>query len=394
MPAPPPRVPAYVAPDVPPLPQPVASAGMSPFSPVVPLDPVARVEKLDPSGWVAARPTVTMDSETAAEAQDMAAWQPNPAPRSSLGPVILGLLVVAGGVTWLLQDDFFPPLVVDVPVTLREKAPLQTSPAPEKPVPAMGKPPAMAPPAVAPVTVPPVAPAEPDLVVRRAELIPPSEIQVDLEAATQVASPLFRQLSEAKTAAERAALLAEPEEYGADAEEFFAQQKLEVLSFKLSSITPLLLPGRQSAPLFQVMTRANPQGALLRLVPRAQPGAFLLDWPLFAETHEKKLARVIHAPASDPTWLHLGLRRSHGLEFAESQRSGLVIMTLQGSADGSLTCQAISPKNTPAGRYLDRETEWGQVYLARLLLQKRKLEDGTPAIFILDIEGAATSSQP
>jgi hypothetical protein len=203
---------------------------------------------------------------------------------------------------------------------------------------------------------------------------------------------MFSKLNTASSPQERAALLADAEEYGADAEEFFATQKLEVLSFKLSSVTPLLLPGRQPVPLFQVTTKSNPQGALLRLVPQAKPGEFLLDWPLFAETHQKRLATFLKKGVGDPAWLHLGFRRSHGLDLPATLREGCVAFTLQGAADGSLACEAVAPKNTPAGRYLEQEVEWGQVYIARLLLQLRPQEGTSPAVFILDIEGAATSN--
>lgn len=346
-----------------------------------------------PAAWAPPLPAPRFEAREPEPLVEMEAWQPAAAKRTSLAPAILLILVLAGGVTWLLQDDLFAPLHVDIPVSAPKPPPPASAAAPA-PAPEATSP---APPEVPPTTPVPAAPeqpATPEPVVRRAELIPPSEIKVDLEAATRVAPQLFTQLNNAKTPAERAALLAEPEEHGADAEEFFAGQKLELLSFKLSSITPRLLPGKQTVPLFQVTTRSNPQGALLRLVPRAQPGTFLLDWPLFAETQQKRLSAFLQKGAGDPAWMHLGLRRSHGLDVPAALRDGLVVFSLQGAADGSQACLAVAPKNTPAGRYLDHETEWGQVYLARLLLQQRQLEDGTPAVFILDIEGAATSSSP
>jgi hypothetical protein len=55
----------------------------------------------------------------------------------------------------------------------------------------------------------------------------------------------------------------------------------------------------------------------------------------------------------------------------------------------ALSCLAVAQKDTPIGRYLARETDWTDIYLARLLLQHRKLADGTDAIVILDCEGAA-----
>lgn len=311
-------------------------------------------------------------TEAAPPPADMEPWQTPPPKRSSIAPAIVFILLVAGAGVWLLQEDLFPPLVVEIP-------------APAQPASSSAQTPA------APAAEPAQAPAAPDE-VRRAERPPPRP--VDLVAATEVARKMFLDLISATSPEQRARLISAPEEHGADAEEFFATHKIELNSFKLSSITPKTLPAHASVPLFQVGTTANLHGALLRLVPQEKDGEFLLDWPLFAETHLRRLAGFLEKPPADPTWLHLGIRRSHGLELPESQRGTLVALTLQGSADGSLACLAVAPKNTPVGRYLARETEWNEVYLCRLLLHHRSLDDGTPAIFILDVEGAATGEAP
>lgn len=306
-------------------------------------------------------------TETAPPPADIESWQASPPKRSFIAPTIAFILLVTGAVVWLLQEDLFPPLVVEIPAPTRPTAS-------EAPAPAALQ-----------------APASSDD-VRKAERPPPRA--VDLVAATEVARKLFLDMIAATSPEQRARFIAAPEEHGADAEEFFATHKVELNSFKLSSVTPKTLPGHETVPLFQVGTTTNLHGALLRLVPQQKDGEFLLDWPLFAETHLRKLAAFLEKPPADPAWLHLGVRRSHGLELPESQRGSLVALTLQGSADGSLACLAVAPKNTPAGRYLARETEWNEVYVCRLLLHHRKLEDGTPAVFVLDIEGAATGEAP
>lgn len=320
-----------------------------------------------PPGQRPLSPEDFQSTETAPPAMEIESWQAPPQKRTSIAPVIAFILLVTGAGVWLLQEDLFPPLVVEIPAPVR---PTNNE---------------------TPASSAPQAPALSDA-VRKASR--PAPRPVDLVAATEVARRMFLDLISASSQEQRARLIAAPEEYGADAEEFFATHKIELNSFKLSSVTPQTLPGHEAVPLFQVGTTANLHGALLRLVPQKKDGEFLLDWPLFAETHVRKLATFLEKPPADPTWLHLGVRRSHGLELPESQRDSLVALTLQGSADGSLACLAVAPKNTPAGRYLARETEWNEVYVCRLLLHHRRLEDGTPAIFVLDIEGAATGEAP
>ena len=293
-------------------------------------------------------------------------WR-QPTKKSPLLPAIIFLGLIVGACLWVLRDDLFPPLIAEIP------APIPTAPVVATPAPIIA----------------PKPPDEPVPEIRRAEL--PLIPSVNLVAAGEAALPLFQALLDAKTPAERAALIAQPEDYAADLEGFFAIAKPKLISLKPSSVTPHLLPGHQAVPLFQIKTESNPSGALLRLVP-TPTGGFLLDWPLFAETHQQKLVQFLKTKPTEPAWFHVGLLRSHGLELPDDQRSIQIAVTLQCSADNSVTCMAVTQKNTPLGRFLDRETEWSTVYIARLLLQHRKLEGGTPAVVILDCEGAATSS--
>lgn len=302
---------------------------------------------------------------------DMETWQP-PKQRSSVLPALAFLIVIVGACVWILRDDFFPPMIVEIPVT-------KPAAAPAIPLEAAPPPPTLSPAAT------PQPPAEPMPEIRRAEIVKP---KLDLVAASEAGQKLFLDLIEADTPEARAALIAMPEENGTDVEEFFAAEKVELLAFKPSNATPLTLPGQDPVPLFQVTTKSNTHGALLRVLPQLG-GGFLLDWQLFAETHGRKLAGFLEKKPAEPAWFHLGLRRSHGLELPQASRDIHVAFKLQGSADGSLSCLAVAQKDIPIGRYLARETDWTDIYLARLLLQHRKLADGTDAIVILDCEGAA-----
>ncbi|WP_146848754.1 hypothetical protein [Brevifollis gellanilyticus] len=321
-----------------------------------------------PLDFAAMRESPTIDKAS------MEAWQP-PRKHSYFLPVFFIVLVV-GACVWVLRDDLIPPMVVEIPAGKSEPAEVTKTPdtTPQ---------PVIAPKVPEPVpTVP-----EPEPEIRKAEV---PKVSVDLVAASESGQKLFLDLLESSTAEARAKLIDQPEEHSADVEEFFAAGKPRLLSFKPSNATPQLLPGQLIAPLFQVTTRENSHGALLRLVPK-EDGTFLLDWPLFAETHQRRLAQFLEKKPADPTWFQVGMRRSHALELSESERNIQISFTLQGSADASVSCLAVCTKDTPIGRYLGRETQWSVVYLARLLLQHRQLADGSAAVVILDCEGAATA---
>jgi len=304
-------------------------------------------------------------------------WRP-PSQRRPLLPAIIILASIVGACLWVLNDDLFPPMVMEIPAQGSTSS--QPTPAPRKPdTPAASD---------ATATPPTSSPLEPE--VRRAEL--PQTPQADLVAAGLAAEGIITGLLTAKTPEERASFIDRPDEQRSDLEEFFQAQKPAFRALRPSKVTPLTIPGKQAAPLFQVATSTDQAGALMRLVPQVD-GSYKIDWPLFAETHDKKLAQFITSKSDAPSWMHLSFRRSHAFELPEDQRSLYLAFIVQCSADGFGSTLVVVPKTIPLGRYLDRETEWTTVYLGRFMLQHRKLENGSPAIFILDCEGAATSSR-
>jgi hypothetical protein len=304
-------------------------------------------------------------------------WRP-PSQRRPLLPAIIILAGIVGACLWVLKDDLFPPMVAEIPA--QGSTSTQPTPAPRLPD--------TTPASAATAAAPAPGPLEPE--VRRAELPPTPE--ADLVAAGLAAEGIITSLLTAKTPEERASFIDRPDEQRTDLEEFFQAQKPVFRALRPSKVTPLTLPGKQAAPLFQVATSTDQAGALMRLVPQVD-GSYKIDWPLFAETHDKKLAQFITSKSDAPSWMHLSFRRSHAFELPEDQRSLYLAFSVQGSADGVGSTVVVVPKTIPLGRYLDRETEWTTVYLGRFMLQHRKLENGSPAIFILDCEGAATSSR-
>lgn len=306
-------------------------------------------------------------------------WQPRRDERNV--PLGLFLVLVLGFGGWLLWQNAQPPLAVEFK-------------APEKPNEVEKS--EMAP--ASPVVTPPVPPPEPE--IRRAELpltpgqVPPARTAapLDLVAAGEASERLLKLLLESDTLQKRASAVAQADEHQVDLQEFFGRGAPKLKGLKPSEIMPRTLPGQEEVPLFQVMTDKNPKaGALMRLVPQ-EGGGFLLDWPLFAETHERRLAQFLEKKSDQPGWYHVVLRRSHALELSEAVRSEHLVLSLQSSADGSVQCLSLVPSETPLARFLERETEWGSLYVARLLLQHRTLASGEAVVVILDCEGAVTGA--
>ena len=297
-------------------------------------------------------------------------WE-QPKKRSTLPLAIAFLAIVLGACLWALKDDWMPMIMPDLTATIPDSSTAET---------------AFPLPTLTPALKTPKAEPEPE--VRRAEVVAPP---VDLVAAGEAAEKLFTALIEAKIPEERLALIAAKEEYITDVAEFFDAGKPDILSFKPSNATLRHLPSQEIAPMFQIVTKQCTHGALMRVVQKPG-GGFLLDWPLFAESHAQKLVKFIESKSTQPVWHHVCLRRDHGLELPEEEREHQVSFTLQGSLDTSGKCAAVAQKGSSIGRYLSRETEWGTIYVARLLLQHRALKNGDLAITILDCEGAAAGS--
>lgn len=251
-------------------------------------------------------------------------------------------------------------------------------------------------PAEAPPTPVPSVPTPIEPEVRRAQ-VPDADEKAAMNPTAELLAKtesLLRAFFAASDETGRLSLLTLPEDHTVEVAAFFARGTPVLRSVAFASATPLSLPGGKPVPLFQVVTDHCPTGALLKLSSK-EDQELRLDWPLFAETHQLRLANFLETRPETPSWHHVGLRRSHGLDLPAEVRERHLIYDLQGSADGSVRCLAIAARETPLGRFLERETTWGKVYLARLLLQHRQDMSDFEIPHILDCEGARTgASQP
>jgi len=161
----------------------------------------------------------------------------------------------------------------------------------------------------------------------------------------------------------------------------------------LSSLKGLatLLPGGEKLPLFHLVTTTCKEGAFLRLIDDGS-GRRRLHWPLLHESHEQLLTKALAAQPEQPVWSWALIKPSHGFEISAAERGRYVAFTMHVTADGRHPLVACAERDTPLGRYLERETDWGLAYLSRLLVRRLKTENGADAVIIIDCEGATVES--
>lgn len=213
----------------------------------------------------------------------------------------------------------------------------------------------------------------------------------DMLAFTADANALVGELFAANTPERRAACIHDAGKYGAEIEAEFgaaAKEKPELRLLKPISGMPLLLPGGQPVPLFKLVTSACTRGALVRLE-TGEDGKRRISWPLLHETHSAALAAYLKQPSAAPAWFHVGLRPSHGMDIAVELRPRYLTFDVQVSAVSDPHFVACVDRDTPLGRFLDRETEWGMAYLARLLVRRLDVQSEAPCLLVIDCEGSA-----
>jgi hypothetical protein len=331
----------------PPAGQPAAWPGLQPMPEQIPTASVARMtlqhsQALMPTGAPAPAAEFTSPPHLRTSS-----WK--------LAFIMLAFAVVCGGAVWLWWDHANVPAFV--PKT------------------------AAAPPVVAEIRKAQIA-AKTETV---AALMPPSDVSAIAADAKTLVSELFA----ADTPARRAACFHEAEKYSAEIEALFgaAAEKIELRLLARIPGMPLTLPGGQPTPLFKLVTSKCANGALIRLETGAD-GKRRIHWPLLLETHEGKLARLVQTTGAEAAWLHVGLRPSHGLDIPAELRAKYLTFDLQVSASSDPHFVACVERDTPLGRLLDRESEWGRAYLARLLVRKLDIQADAPCVIVLDCEGA------
>lgn len=233
--------------------------------------------------------------------------------------------------------------------------------------------------------------------VRKAELpsaetAPAAKVVVkrDVDAYAADAKALVTAFFAATTAEQRAECVHDGGAFSAEIEAIFgpaAPAKVELRQLAVIPTTTLTLPGGEHEPLFKMVTSACPGGALLRLE-ESPDGKRRLFWPMLAESHEGKLAAYLKEGGEQEAWFYVAMRPSHGLELPAEVRGKHVVFDAQTTASNDQHFLACVEKETPLGRLLDRESDWGRVYVARLLVRRLVVEADSPALLIVGCEGA------
>lgn len=272
--------------------------------------------------------------------------------------ILLAFAIVCGGALWLWWDS------VNLPVV---KPAADVAPPPVK------------------TTVVKIDSVVPQTQIARAVIPAP-----DVGAVTADAKQLVTEFFAADTAERRAACIHDAAKYSAEIEAQFGavgDKKTELRLLSRIPGLPQTLPGGQPVPLFKLVTSACANGALIRLETGAD-GKRRISWPLLHETHAEVLANFLKQPAGAAAWFHVGLRPSHGLDIAAELRPRYITFDVQVSAGSEPHFVACVERDTPLGRFMNRESEWGRSYLARLLVRRLDIQSDAPCLLVIDCEGA------
>lgn len=226
----------------------------------------------------------------------------------------------------------------------------------------------------------------------KAEAIQAARKKVDVAALQSEARVLVEKLFQTNNLTERLETVHDGTRHKAEIEAFFnvpPEQKANLSALIAVKGTAVSLPHGEVIPLLNLITSRCAHGALIRLVKSAD-GRHRIDWPLLRETHDDVLRRHLEAKVSAPAWAWVLIKPSHGFELSAKDRPAYLTFALHVAADGRSPLLACAERETPLGRYLERETDWGQAYLCRLFIRHLPVESSEDAVLIVDCEGAAS----
>lgn len=226
----------------------------------------------------------------------------------------------------------------------------------------------------------------------KAEAIQAARKKVDVTALQGEARVLVEKLFQTSNLAERLESVHEGAQHAAEIEAFFnvpAETKADLTALIAVKGTAVSLPQGEVIPLLNLITSRCAHGALVRLIKSAD-GRHRIDWPLLRETHDDVLRRHLETKDTEPSWAWVLIKPSHGFELSAKDRPMYLTFALHVAADGRSPLLACAERETPLGRYLERETDWGQAYLCRLFIRPLPIESSEDAVLIVDCEGAAS----
>lgn len=201
---------------------------------------------------------------------------------------------------------------------------------------------------------------------------------------------LVTELFAADTPERRAACIHDADKHAGEIEATLgpaAREKIELRLLARIPGIPLALPGGEPVPLFKLATSRCANGALVRLV-TGLDGKRRIHWPMLIETHHGMLGTFLQQGRDEAAWFHVAMRPSHGLDIPAETRTKYLTFDAQTSATSDPHFVACVERDTPLGRFLDRESEWGKVYVARLLVRHLDIKTDAACMLVVDCEGS------
>ncbi|MFM2167561.1 MAG: hypothetical protein RIS79_1932 [Verrucomicrobiota bacterium] len=216
---------------------------------------------------------------------------------------------------------------------------------------------------------------------------------VDVSAVQSEARSLVEKLFQTDDPAERHSVVHDGARHAAELEAFFngpAKHRPRLIALSAVKGNAVSLPQGEVLPLLNLSTSRCRHGALVRLI-ESVDGRRRIDWPLLRETHEGMLRHNLATNPEVPSWAWVLIKPSHGFELQENDRPRYLTFLMHVTADGRSPLVACAERETPLGRYLDRETDWGQAYLCRVFVRRLLAKTSGEAVLIVDCEDAALS---
>lgn len=262
--------------------------------------------------------------------------------------------------------------------------------APANPTPTAEPSPTVTSPTAPPPSVPP-APTEP--APPPATDSPSSSLLTSGEAAEKIlrTQELFATLQTAPTLEEKLKWIENGEAHRDEVAKFLASH---ADGLRIKTMDPNVglfqeLPSGDEVKLLVATTNSCPNGAMVRL--HSHEGRDLLDWPLFAQTHELDFeVFVTRGRAATPRWFTLLCARSRSSGLEGPAREGHLALRAQGALSAKGEALIHVQRDSEAGRLLESRMTWGRVYLIRVELERLEI-NGKPTLMVVDCEGTTTA---
>jgi hypothetical protein len=208
-----------------------------------------------------------------------------------------------------------------------------------------------------------------------------------------IATKLMFGIDAATSPEERARWIANPEKHAASMERLI---RMRGGRLNTREVTPLpapvyALPSGEEVPLFRVSSPASRGGAILRLHP--QNGAYVIDWPLFAQTYDNAFDRFVATNRAIPgkaEWYTVLCSLVGDPASKEAQRETHLRLQVQGSLAETGSTEAWVEKTSPAGRYLLKEMVPRRMYLVEM--QFGASDAGSRRLMVLDCDATRGES--